>query len=184
MNVFQLIYSDYKKYKKYGSNFLSILFLTQGFWASMQYRIANFIFRNVNLPVLRQLLLVLCLIWQKLIELSTGISIPASVQIGHSLYIGHFGNIIINANSSIGNNCNISQGVTIGVSGRNSKRGVPIIGDNVYLGVNAVIIGKIKVEDNVLIAANSLIIKDVEMNSVMMGVPAVKISDNGSIGYV
>lgn len=184
MNVFQLIYSDYKKYKKYGSNFLSILFLTQGFWASMQYRIANFIFRNVNLPVLRQLLLVLCLIWQKLIELSTGISIPASVQIGHSLYIGHFGNIIINANSSIGNNCNISQGVTIGVSGRNSKRGVPIIGDNVYLGVNAVIIGKIKVEDNVLIAANSLINKDVEMNSVMMGVPAVKISDNGSIGYV
>lgn len=184
MNVFQLIYSDYKKYKKYGSNFLSILFLTQGFWASMQYRIANFIFRNVNLPVLRQLLLVLCLIWQKLIELSTGISIPASVQIGHSLYIGHFGNIIINANSSIGNNCNISQGVTIGVSGRNSKRGVPIIGDNVYLGVNAVIIGKIMVEDNVLIAANSLINKDVEMNSVMMGVPAVKISDNGSIGYV
>jgi serine O-acetyltransferase len=184
MNLFQSIASDYQKYKKYGGNFASILFLTQGFWAIFQYRIASFIYRNVRLIVIRQFLLFLCLFWQKIIEIVTGISIPASAKIGYSFYIGHFGGIIINANAEIGNDCNISQGVTIGVSGLNEKRGVPTIGNNVYLGANSVIAGKIYLGDDVLVGACSLIINDVEPSSVMSGVPAVKISSKGSKGYI
>lgn len=183
MNLFQLLYSDYKKYKKYGGNFISILFFTQGFWAIFQYRIANFVYQ-LKIPVLKQLLQILCLVWQKIIEIVTGISIPASVKIGHSFYIGHFGGIIINAKTVIGNNCNISQGVTIGVSGLNENRGVPTIGNNVYLGANCVIAGGVFIGDNVLVSACSLVIKDVECNRVVSGVPAVEISSKGSKGYI
>ena len=183
MGIFQLIILDYKKYKKYGGNFISILFFTQGFWAIFQYRVAHLVYQ-LRIPVLKQLLQVLCLLWQKTIEILTGISIPASVKIGHSFYVGHFGNIIINAKADIGNNCNVSQGVTIGVSGLNENRGVPRIGDNVYIGANSVIAGSISIEDNVLVSACSLVIKDVESDSIVSGVPAVKISSKGSKGYI
>lgn len=184
MTVFQLIHSDYKKYKKYGGHFFSILFFTQGFWAIFQYRIAHAIYAGIRIPVLRQLLLLWCLFWQKFIEIITGISIPASATIGHSFYIGHFGGIILNGNSSIGNNCNISQGVTIGVSGLENKRGVPVIGDEVYIGPNSIVAGRITIGNNVLIGACSLVTTDVESNSVMLGVPAKMISDKGTEGYI
>lgn len=184
MNLLRLIVSDYKKYKKYKGSFLTIIFFTQGFWAIFQYRIANFIYRKIKFPLIRQILLLFCLIWQKGIEILTGISIPASVQIGHSFYIGHFGGIILNAKTVIGDNCNISQGVTIGVSGLDNKRGVPKIGNNVYMGANSVIAGDIFINDNVLIGACSFINKDIEANSVMLGNPAIKISDKSSKGYI
>lgn len=184
MNIFQLISSDYKKYKNYGGNFLTIVFFTQGFWAVLQYRIANGVYRKIKIPVVRQIFLFICLLWQKNIEMFTGISIPASATIGHSFYIGHFGGIILNSKSIIGDNCNFSQGVTVGVSGIDEKRGVPVIGNNVYVGANAVVAGKITIGDNVLIGACSLVNTDVEANYVMLGVPAVKISEKGSKGYI
>lgn len=179
-----MIVSDYKKYKKYGGNFITILFFTQGFWAIFQYRIAGAVYRKIHIPILRQLLLFVCLLWQKAIEILTGISIPASASIGKSFYIGHFGGIILNAQTVIGNNCNISQGVTIGVSGTGEKRGVPVIGNNVYIGANAVVAGKITVGDNAVIGACSLVTSDVNSNAVVVGVPATEVSLKGSEGYI
>lgn len=183
MKYIRLIFLDYIKYKKYGGNFFTIVFLTQSFWAVFQYRIAHFVYK-LPIPIVKHLLQIFCLFWQKIIEITTGISIPASAKIGHSFYIGHFGGIILNAKTIIGNNCNLSQGVTIGVSGLGDKRGVPVIGNNVYIGANAVIIGKIIIEDYVLIAASSLVNSNVSKNSVMLGVPAIKISDKSSEGYI
>ena len=179
-----LINSDYKKYKKYGGNFITIIFFTQGFWAIFQYRISNYIFVNLKIPILRQLSLALCLIWRKIIEITTGISIPASAQIGHSFYIGHIGGIIFNSKTIIGNNCNISQGVTIGVSGRETNRGVPIIGNNVYIGPNSVIAGKVIISDDVLIGACTFVNIDLPQGSVALGVPAKILSNNTSKGYI
>ena len=184
MNLFELIASDYKKHKKYGGNFFTIVFFTQGFWAVFQYRIAHLIFSNIKLQPFRLLFTFLGLLSQKTIEIITGISIPASAKIGHSFYIGHFGGIIINANAIIGNNCNISQGVTIGVSGRGTNRGVPVIGDEVYIGVNAVISGSIIIGNQVVIGSCSLVNTSLEENSVVLGVPAIVISKNGSKGYI
>lgn len=184
MTVFKLIQSDYCKYKKYGGHFFAIVFLSQGFWAIFQYRIANGIYRKLRIPLVRQVFLLFCLLWQKIIEITTGISIPASVQIGHSFYIGHFGGIILNGNAVIGNNCNISQGVTIGISGIENKRGVPIIGNDVYIGANAVLAGKITVGNTVLVGACSMVNSSFADNTVVMGVPAVVISNHGSKGYI
>ncbi|WP_026706191.1 serine O-acetyltransferase [Flavobacterium soli] len=183
MNTFNLIVTDYRKYKKYGGNFFTIVFFTQGFWAIFQYRIAHSVYK-MNIPILKQCFQLLCLFWQKVIEILTGISIPASAKIGKSFYIGHFGGIILNANASIGDNCNLSQGVTIGISGQGENRGVPIIRNNVYIGANSVVAGKIVVEDDVLIAACSLVNKNVMFRSVMMGVPAIKVSEKSSEGYI
>lgn len=184
MNVFQLINSDYKKYKSYGGHFFSIVFFTQGFWAIFQYRIAHFIHLKIKIQPFRGIFKLITLLWQKGIEILTGISIPASAVIGHSFYIGHFGGIIINADTIIGTDCNISQGVTIGVSGREDKRGVPVIGNRVYIGANAVIAGKINVGNDVLIGACSLVNANVLDDSVVIGVPAVAVSQIGSKDYI
>lgn len=184
MSTLSLIQSDYKKYKKYGSNGLTIIFLTQGFWATFQYRIANSIHRRITIQPFRILFLIPMFIWQKIIEITTGISIPGSVTIGHSFYIAHFGNIILNSKTIIGNNCNFSQGVTIGVSGTDFKRGVPKIGDNVYIGANSVVAGKIVIGNNVLIGACSLVTIDLHNDAIAIGVPAKIISDKSSKGYI
>lgn len=184
MTLLQVINSDYKKYKKYGSNFFAIVFFTQGFWAVFQYRIAHFFYNNIKWKFFRIPVLFFTLLWQKYIEICTGISIPASARIGHSFYIGHFGGIIINANAIIGNNCNISQGVTIGVSGNEEQRGVPVLGDEIYIGANAVIVGKINIGNNVLVGGCSLVNSSFPDDSVVLGVPAVLISNNGAKKYI
>lgn len=178
--------TDLQKYKAYSGNksTLVLMLTTQGLWAIFIYRYSNQIYRSALPYFLKKPLLLLAVLWQKWIEIVTGISIPYSVSIGHSFYIGHFGNIIINSMAIIGDNCNISQGVTIGISGKEEKRGVPVLGNNIYIGANAVLAGKIVVGDNVVIGANSLVNKNVESNITVVGVPAKKISDNSSSGYI
>ena len=184
MTVFSLIRSDYVKYRRYGSGFLATIFLTQGFWASFQYRIAHLVYVNIRNKRIRKIVMIPFYVWQKLIEIVTGISIPAAATIGHSFYIGHFSGIIINSNAILGSNCNISQGVTIAVSGIGERRGVPKIGNNVYIGAGAVVAGEISVGDNVVIGACSLVNRDLPENAVALGVPAQIVSNKGSEGYI
>lgn len=113
-----------------------------------------------------------------------GISIPYTTQIGAGFYIGHFGNIVVNGMSRIGNNCNISHGVTLGMTNRGQHKGYPEIGDNVYIGPGAKIIGAVKVGNNAAIGANCVVTKDVPENAVVVGIPGKVISYNGSHGYV
>jgi serine O-acetyltransferase len=184
MTLFKLIQSDYCKYKKYGGHFFSIVMLNQGFWAVFQYRIAHWIHQKIKLQPFRFIFNTVILFWRKVIEMVTGISIPGSVSIGHSFYIGHFGGIVFNSNAVLGDNCNVSQGVTIGVSGIDERRGVPIIGNNVYIGANAVLAGKITIGNNVLIGACSMVNSSLADNVVVLGVPAIVVSSNGSKGYI
>jgi serine O-acetyltransferase len=184
MGLLNLIRSDYRKYRNYGSHFLVIVFFTQGFWAIFQYRVAHRIHTAVKWQPFRGFFLFFIFIWQKWIEILTGIVIPMSAKIGPGFHISHCGGIILNSNAVIGSNCNISQGVTIGVSGAGSGRGVPVIGNDVYIGANAVVAGKITIGDNVLIAACSLVNADVAEGSVVLGVPAVVVSQKGSKGYI
>ena len=104
-----------------------------------------------------------------------GIEIPYTTQIGKGFYIGHFGEIIVSSQAKIGENVNISQGVTIGVSGQGDKRGCPTIGNNVYIAPGAKIFGKITVGDNVKIGANAVVYKDVPDNVNVVLDPGMKI---------
>lgn len=129
------------------------------------------------------LLLFIRLIHRKL-TYKFGIQIPISTDIGRGFYIGHFNEIIVNGGGKIGDNVNISQGVTIGQVNIGEKKGVPIIGNEVYIGPGAKIIGKIVIGNNVAIGANAVVTSDIPENSVAAGVPARVISDKGSEGYV
>lgn len=184
MTILEYIRSDYNKYKKYGANFFVIVFFTQGFWATFQYRLAHYCYVHITWQPFRFIFKSILFLWQKVIEITTGISIPASAKIGHSFYVGHFGGIIFNKDAVIGDNCNIAQNVTIGVSGLGENRGVPVIGNNVYIAANSVIAGKIVIEDNVLIGACSLVTSDVKEGCTVVGVPAAVVSEHGSKGYI
>lgn len=176
---------DFEKYKRYSGRSSIYLFLTQqGLWAILVYRFFNAIYRSRLPKKVRVVLLLPAVVFQKSIEILTGISLPYSAKIGKNFYIGHFGGIIVNSKTIIGDNCNISQGVTIGVSGRGARRGVPKIGNNVYIGANAVIAGSIEIGDDVLIGANSLVTDSVKAGWTVVGVPAHKINDKGSHGYI
>jgi len=113
-----------------------------------------------------------------------GISISFRTQIGIGFYIGHFGGIVVHTDAVIGKNCNISQGVTIGVANRGDRKGCPKIGDNVYIGPGAKIIGRISIGNFAAIGANAVVTKDVPENGVAVGIPAKIISLDGSAGYV
>ncbi len=113
-----------------------------------------------------------------------GISIPYGTRVESGLYIGHYGGIVVNADSIIGKNCNLMHGVTIGQANRGERRGSPIIGDNVFIGAGAVLIGKIKVGNNVAIGTSAVVTTDIPDNAVVVGIPAKVISYEGSEGYV
>ncbi|MEZ4858015.1 MAG: serine O-acetyltransferase [Flavobacteriaceae bacterium] len=180
-----LFIKDIGKYKTYSKkNSLVLFFTQQGLWALFVYRIGNAVYRSKLPKFVKSFLLLFAVLGQKWIEVVAGISLPYSASIGHSFYIGHFGTIIINANAVIGDNCNISQGVTIGVSGRGENRGVPVIGNNVYMGANAIIAGKITVGNNAVIGANSLVVKDVLEGTTVLGVPAQILNTNDSKEYI
>jgi serine O-acetyltransferase len=106
-------------------------------------------------------------------------------KIGHGFYIGHFGTIVVSNNAQIGNNCNIAHGVTIGASRRGELKGAPTIGNNVWMGTNSIIVGKISVGNDVLIAPGAYVNFDVPDHSIVIGNPAKIIKkDNATKGYI
>lgn len=73
-----------------------------------------------------------------------GIQIPLETIISPAFCIGHFGNMAINSGAVIGSKCNISNGVTVGQTNRGNFKGIPYLGNNVWIGVNYVFVGNIK----------------------------------------
>lgn len=106
-------------------------------------------------------------------------------NIGKGFYIGHFGTIIVSNSATLGENCNIAPGVTIGATRRGPQKGAPQIGSNVWIGTNAIIVGKIKISNNVLIAPGSFVNFDVPENSIVIGNPGViRHSQEATRGYI
>lgn len=97
---------------------------------------------------------------------------------GKGLSIAHIGGIRINGNSRLGNYCRIQEGVTIGAT--NSQKEAPKIGNYVYIGSGAKIIGNINITSNVQIAAGAVVVKSIDEVGTYGGVPSRKISNNCS----
>lgn len=118
------------------------------------------------------------------LEYKYGISISYRTRIGAGLYIRHFGGIVVNQKAIIGKNCNLSHQTTVGRVNRGPQIGTPVIGDNVYVGPGAKVIGDIVCGNNVAIGANCVVTKDIPDNSVVVGIPGKIISSKGSVGYI
>ena len=145
--------------------------LAQGFWALQIYRFghARYAFSS---KLIRVPWGVTHLILLKLSELFFGICIGSRASIGKRLVIEHFGCIIINGETAIGDDCLIRQGVSIGNRHMDKLLDAPIIGNRVNIGAGAKILGKVVIGDDVTIGANSVVISDVPSGHTAVGVPA------------
>lgn len=112
------------------------------------------------------------------LSIRCGYSIPLNCfEKGMSL--AHRGLIVVNGYAKIGKNCRIHEGVTIGTTGGNND--APVIGDNVFIGTGAKIIGNIQIADDVAIGANAVVVKSIgEPGTTWAGNPAKKISNKNS----
>lgn len=109
----------------------------------------------------------------------TGIEIHPGARIGKNLFIDHGLGVIIGEDSIIGDNVIIYQGVTIGSTGNKTfgKRH-PTIGNNVFIGSGAKILGNIIIGDNVKIGANAVVLKNIPNNTTAVGIPSKYIQKN------
>jgi serine O-acetyltransferase len=104
------------------------------------------------------------------VQITTGINLNRETKIGKDFHIIHPGEIVVHPNTVIGDRCGIMHGVTLGT---NMKTGLaPIIGNDVFIGAGAKVLGNVVVGDGACIAANSLVIRDVPPRAIVMGVPA------------
>ena len=102
-------------------------------------------------------------------EAISGIYLDRDTDVGEAIHFVHAGGINIHPATKIGDRVGIMHGVTLG-SGPDG--GTPTIGDDVFIGANASVIGEVKVGDRARIAANSLVLRDVPPDSLAIGVPA------------
>ena len=172
------IYRDFRRYRVTADPALRTVFLTQGFWASCVYRVSRALLGRIRLAW------PLTALAQKLIEIISGISLPAECEIGEGLYIGHYGSIILAPQCRIGHNCSLAQNVTIGVAGSGEQRGAPVIGNRVFIGAHSVIVGRVTVGDDAVVCAGSVVVRAVPARAVVMGNPARVVSYEGSFEYI
>ncbi|OYW45981.1 MAG: serine acetyltransferase [Sphingomonadales bacterium 32-68-7] len=141
----------------------------QSLWAIRLYRFGRRVDRRPP-GIVRTLATKLYWALFRVIETSTGISLPKEAEIGPGLKIWHFGGVFINPGVRIGANCTLRQGVTIG--NRSDDGPVPVIGDNVEFGAYAQVLGGVRIGDNCRIGAMSVVLIDVPDGATAVGVPA------------
>lgn len=146
---------------------------TPGLHAIALYRLGHWLIdKNLCLKVVFGPIYVLL---EHRIRSRWGIEIDRYAEIGPGCYIGHYGGITISSRARIGRGANISQLVTIGVSGRGEGRGSPTIGNDVYIAPGAKIFGRIHIGNNVKIGANAVVHKDVPDNAIVVLDPGFRV---------
>ena len=142
---------------------LEITLLYPGFHAIVSHRIAHFLW-NLKIPFFPRAL-------SQLARFLTGIEIHPGAQIGDGLFIDHGMGVVIGETAMIGNDVTLFQGVTLGGTGKETGKRHPTLGNNVVVGTGAKILGNIHIGDNSYIGANAVILKDVPANATVVGVP-------------
>lgn len=149
-------------------------------WPIIVYRFGSWVIR---LPFwLRLPLFVVYFPIKRLMEILTTIEISERADIEGGFYLAHLGNIVIGHHSKIGRHASMHQGVTIGGSGHGEE--FPVIGDRVYFGAGAKILGPVKVGNDVVIGANAVVTRDIPDNAIVGGIPARVINYRGSSEFV
>jgi serine O-acetyltransferase len=161
--------ADISRYKSKGHHGKE-LWLNPVVWAIAFYRLRNWV--NVtNPPILIRIpVVVFCFVPNRFCEAFFAMGISARASIGEGLYIAHTGGVTISQQAVIGKNCDISHRVTIGASAM-GREGSPVLGDNIYVGTGATLVGRIRIGSGAKIAANTLVIDDVPEGATIMGVP-------------
>lgn len=140
--------------------------LTYGFLATCVYRYGRWT-RTIGPRWLRLPFKVAYVLLKVPTELLFGIDISLNADIGPGLYIGHYGGIFLHCNA--GRGLSVGQGVTIGYKGAGKSDRWPELGNNIYVGAGAKLIGNIRIGDGAIIGANTVVTKDVPPRTRVVG---------------
>lgn len=146
--------------------------LHPSFRVQIYYKIAHYFYMRNHYIIARYI--------SEKAKRKTGIEIHPGAKIGKGLFIDHGTGVVIGETAEVGDNVTMFHGVTLGGTGKEKGKRHPTIGNNVFIGSGAKILGNIKVGDNSKIGANAVILKDVPSNVTIVGVPGkiVKITSN------
>ncbi len=150
---------------------LEILLCYPGFQALVLHRFSNRLWK-LGIPLLPRVL-------SQLTRSFTGIEIHPGAQIGRGVFIDHGMGVVIGETSEIGNRCLLYQGVTLGGTGKDHGKRHPTLAENVVVGAGAKVLGAINVGTNTRIGAGSVVVRDVEANSTVVGIPGRIVHQSG-----
>lgn len=145
-------------------NAFEVALLYPGFHAVLMHRLAHMLYK-CGLRFIPRLI-------SQISRFFTKIEIHPGATIGKGLLIDHGCGVVIGETTVIGDDCTIYQGVTLGGTGKETGKRHPTLGNNVMVGAGAKILGPFKVGDNSKIAANAVLLQEVEPDSTCVGVPA------------
>ena len=172
--MIKLIKSDFKIIKERdpaARGFLEIVLCYPGFQALVLHRISHKLW-NYKLPLLPRVL-------SQLTRNITGIEIHPGAKIGRGVFIDHGMGVVIGETSEIGDRCLLYEGVTLGGTGKDSGKRHPTLQENVVVGAGAKVLGAIKIGSNTRIGAGSVVVKNVEKNSTVVGIPGRVVHQSG-----
>jgi serine O-acetyltransferase len=160
---------DLARYRAKGYNGKE-LWLHPAVWSIAVYRLGHWLYVERPTAIARIPLKLLSFFLTKFCVVFMEMDIDPQASIGPGLYIGHIGGVHINPGAALGKNCDLAHRITIGASAM-GRQGIPVVGDEVYIGTGAVLVGKIKVGSRAKIAANTLVMTNVPEGATVMGVP-------------
>jgi serine O-acetyltransferase len=166
MNEFSADIARYRARGDHGKQ----LWLNPAVWSIACYRLGNWLYVARPFILIRIPLKIISFVANKFCEVFMEMCIDPHASIGPGLYIGHIGGVHINPQAVIGSNCDLTHRVTIGASAM-GRQGAPVLGDDVYIGTGATLVGKIKIGNGAKIAANTLVINNIPAGATVMGVP-------------
>jgi serine O-acetyltransferase len=150
---------------------LEILLCYPGFHALVIHRISHRLWR-LRCPLVPRLL-------SQGARFLTGVEIHPGAVIGHGVFIDHGMGVVIGETSVIGNNCLLYQGVTLGGTGKQEGKRHPTLQDNVVVGAGAKVLGAITVGSNTRIGAGSVVLRNVDADSTVVGIPGRVVHQSG-----
>ena len=172
--MFKSIKSDFKIIKERdpaARGFFEIILCYPGFQALVLHRISHKLWRY-KLPLLPRVL-------SQITRTITGIEIHPGATIGRGVFIDHGMGVVIGETSEIGDRCLLYQGVTLGGTGKDCGKRHPTLQENVVVGAGAKVLGAIKIGSNTRIGAGSVVVKNVEKNSTVVGIPGRVVHQSG-----
>lgn len=184
--MFDNFKADVGRLRRYGAggSALRLYLENQALWAILCYRAGHWLNARRWPFGIKHLVMGGYHLWWKWVEMATGISISPDCRIGPGLYIGHFGGIVLHTDVVMGRDCNLSQGVTLGLARKDGRWGVPTLGDRVYIAPGAKVVGPIHLADGTVVGANAVVTRSTEKDEVVAGVPARVIGRQGSGDYI
>ena len=168
LGFWQLVREDYR------TNDASVAH--QGFLMLFVHRFGNWRM-SVRPKLLRAPLTVIYRVLNKLTQLLFGMKLDYTVKVGRRVKLEHFGGMILGARE-IGDDVILRQNTTLGIRSTADARAKPVLGNRVDVGAGAVIVGNIRIGDNSIIGANTVVYSNIPPNSVVSGVPGRIIGTN------